>query len=124
MTIQLLRNSTNHAPLRRSSLMLRRLTAVFLVAVSAVIFALSAVADRPTRTPFEGVTFSGAVLNDVCAFPVNISGTVSGFEIDYRDQSGALTRSFIHQVEQDTFTANGRTLVGDPFTSRIPDPLR
>ena len=99
--------------------MLRRLTGVFLVAVSAVIFALSAVADRPTRTPFEGVTFSGAVLNDVCAFPVNISGTVSGFDIDYRDQSGALTRSFIHQVEQDTFTANGRTLVGDPFTSEF-----
>ena len=99
--------------------MLRRLTAVFLVAVGAVIFALSAVADRPTRTPFEGVTFSGAVLNDVCAFPVNISGTVSGFEIDYRDQSGALTRSFIHQVEQDTFTANGKTLVGDPFTTEF-----
>ena len=38
--------------------MLRRLTVVFLVAVGAVMFALSAVADRPTRIPFEGVTFS------------------------------------------------------------------
>ena len=108
----------NRGPLRRSSLMLRRLTAVFLVAVSAVIFALSAVADRPTRIPFEG-TFSSVPLTDVCAFPVNVSGTFSGFEIDYRDQSGALTRSFIHQVEQDTFTANGRTLVGDPFTTEF-----
>ena len=98
--------------------MLRRLTVVFLVAVGAVIFALSAVADRPTRIPFEGVTFS-SVLTDVCAFPVNVDSTVSGFEIDYVDQSGALTRIFTHQVEQDTFTANGRTLMGTPFTFNV-----
>jgi hypothetical protein len=95
--------------------MLRRLTVVFLVAVGAIIFALSAVADRPTRIPFEGLTFS-SVLTDVCAFPINVDSTISGFEIDYVDQSGALTRSFIHQVEQDTFTANGKTLVGTPYT--------
>jgi hypothetical protein len=95
--------------------MLRRLTVVFLVAMGAIMFALSAVADTPTRTPFEG-TFSNIELTDVCAFPVNASGTFSGFEIDYRDQSGALTRIFLHQVEQDTYTANGRTLVGIPFT--------
>ena len=95
--------------------MLRRLTAVFLVTVGAVIFALSALADRPTRTEFTGATFS-SVLTDVCAFPINVDSTISGFEIDYVDQSGALTRSFIHQVEQDTFTANGRTLVGTPYT--------
>ena len=70
--------------------MLRRLTVVFLVALGAVIFALSAVADRPTRIPFEGATFSN-VLTDVCEFPVNVDSTASGFEIDYRDQSGALT---------------------------------
>lgn len=95
--------------------MLRRLAAVFLVAVGAVIFALSALADRPTKTPFTGLTFS-SVLTDVCAFPVNVDSIISGTEIDYRDQSGALTRIFLHQVEQDTFTANGRTLVGTPFT--------
>ena len=98
--------------------MLRRLTVVFLVAVGAVIFALSAVADRPTRIPFEGVTFS-SVLADVCAFPVNVDSTISGTEIDYVDRSGGLTRSFVHQVEQDTFTANGRTLVGDQFTTEF-----
>jgi hypothetical protein len=95
--------------------MLRRLTAVFLVTVGAVIFALSAIADRPTRIPFEGVTFS-SVLTDVCAFPVNVDSTISGTEIDYVDHSGALTRIFFHQVEQDTFTANVKTLVGIPYT--------
>ena len=111
-------NCVNHASLRRSSLIFRRLTVVFLVAVGAVIFALSAVADRPTRTTFEGVTFS-SVLTDVCAFPVNVNSTLSGFQMVYVDQNGALTRIFTHQVEQDTFTANGNTLVGDPFTSEF-----
>jgi hypothetical protein len=115
MTTLFLRNSVNRAPLRRRSLMLRRLTVLFLVAVGAVIFALSAVADRPTRIPFEGLTFSN-VLTDVCAFPINVDSTISGTEIDYVDQNGALTRVFIHQVEQDTFTANGKTLVGIPYT--------
>jgi hypothetical protein len=109
------RDSVNRAPLRRSGLLLRSLTAVSLVAVGAVIFALSALADRPTKTTFEGVTVS-TVLTDVCAFPINVDATVSGTETDYFDQSGTLTRSFFHQVEQDTFTANGRTLVGTPFT--------
>ena len=95
--------------------MLRRLTAVFLVAVGAVIFALSAVADRPTRIPFAGITFS-SVLTDVCAFPINVDSTISGTETDYVDQSGTVTRIFVHEVEQDTFTANGRTLLGTPYT--------
>lgn len=51
----------------------------------------------------------------MCAFPVTVDYTVSGTEIDYFDQSGTLTRIFLHQTEQDTFTANGRTLVGTPF---------
>jgi hypothetical protein len=102
--------------------MLRRLSVVLLVAVGAVMFALSAVADRPTRIPFEGVTFS-SVLTDVCAFPVNVDSTISGTEIDYVDQNGALTRIFIHQVEQDTSTANGKTLVGTPFTFNTEVPF-
>jgi hypothetical protein len=65
--------------------------------------------------PFEGFTFS-IVVTDVCAFPINVDGTISGTETDYVDESGALTRIFVHEVEQDTYTANGRTLVGTPFT--------
>jgi hypothetical protein len=98
-----------------TSALYRLPTAVFLVAVGAVIFALSALADRPTRTQFTGLTAS-SVLTDVCAFPVNVDSTFSGTEIDYVDQSGELTRIFLNQVEQDTFTANGRTLVGTPYT--------
>jgi len=101
-----------------TSALYRLPTAVFLVAVGAVIFALSALADRPTRIPFTDVTVSG-VLTDVCAFPVNVDATISGTETDYVDQSGTVTRIFIHSVEQDTFTANGRTLMGTPFTFNV-----
>ena len=101
-----------------TSALYRLPTAVFLVAVGAVIFALSALADRPTRIPFTDVTVSG-VLTDVCAFPVNVDATASGTETDYVDQSGTVTRIFVHEVEQDTFTANGRTLMGTPFTFNV-----
>jgi hypothetical protein len=103
---------------RRGGLMLRRLMIVFVVAGGAAIFASSAAADKPTRTEFAGVTLSG-VLTDVCAFPVNVDSIVSGSEIDHVDNSGALTEIFVHQVEQDTFTANGKTLVGIPFTVNL-----
>ena len=69
-------------PTRRGGLMLRRLMIVFVVAVGAAIFASSAAADRPTRIPFAGVTFS-SVLTDVCPFPVTVDSTVSGTEIDF-----------------------------------------
>jgi hypothetical protein len=62
---------------------------------------------------------TSGVLTDVCAFPINVDATFSGIETDFVDQSGALTRILIHQVEQDTFTANGRTLVGIPFTFNL-----
>ena len=76
-----------------------------------------ALAAAPTKTEFS-FTFS-TVLTDVCSFPVNVDSTVSGTEIDFVNGSGALTRIYNHVVEQDTFTANGKTLVGIPFTFNI-----
>ncbi len=101
----------------RAGLMFRRLTIVFAVALGTAVFAASAAADPPTRTAF---TFTDtAVLTDVCAFPVNVEFSISGSETDFFDQSGALTRIQIHNVEQDVFSANGKTLVGLPYTFNI-----
>ncbi len=98
--------------------MLGRIMIVFAVAVGAAIFASSAAADKPWRAEFTGLT-SSSVLTGVCSFPVTVDSTVSGFEIVHLDKSGAVTRVFIHQVEQDTFTANGKTLMGIPFTFNV-----
>jgi hypothetical protein len=90
---------------------------IFALVVAAAVFASAAAADKPTRIEFA-VT-GNSVLTDVCAFSVNVASTNSGTRIDYVDTSGALTRIHVHAVEQDTFTANGKTLVGIPFTFNV-----
>jgi hypothetical protein len=87
------------------------------VAVGAAIFTPPAAAAEPTHYPFA-FSFQ-TVLTDVCSFPVNVDAAVSGTGIDYFDKSGALTRTFLHTVEQDTFTANGKTLVSLPYDVNI-----
>ena len=90
---------------------------IFALVVAAAVFASAAAADKPTRIEFA-VT-GNSVLTDVCACSVNVASTNSGTRIDYVDTSGALTRIHVHAVEQDTFTANGKTLVGIPFTFNV-----
>ena len=41
--------------------------------------------------------------------------TFNGTERDFTDQNGNLTRIGFNFVEQDTFSANGHQLVGDPY---------
>jgi len=59
------------------------------------------------------------VVEDICSFPVTITATVVGTETTFYDQSGAVTTIHIHVVEQDTFTANGETFTGLPYTFNI-----
>lgn len=86
------------------------------LAVAAVL-ASSAFAATPTKYPISG-TFP-STLSGVCSFDVNVSSNSSGYEIDYTDASGALTRAFQHITEVDTFSANGRTITGEPFTFNL-----
>jgi len=93
----------------------RRIAVVLAVALGATVFATTAAAARPVKTPFSNVSFS-STLSGVCSFDVNVDSVVSGFEIDYFDSTGNITMAVFHQTEQDTFTANGKTLTGIPFT--------
>lgn len=87
---------------------------VFALLLGMAVFASTAAADQPA-TSHE--TLSGtAVLTDVCAFPVTVDFTADVTETDFVDTSGNLTRVDLHLVEQDTFSANGKTLVGLPYT--------
>jgi hypothetical protein len=98
---------------------MRRLLFIVAAAVlGAAALAQSAAAVRPIKEDF---TFSDAtaVLTDVCSFPVTVVFGGTGTEIDFFDQNGDLTRVEIHQVEQDVFTANGKTLVGVPYTFNV-----
>jgi hypothetical protein len=100
-----------------SRLRVSRLMAAVSLAVGAVVIAPSAGAQQPiTSYPIHHVF---AVLTDVCPFPVTVEGDSPGTERDFFDQSGALTRIEVHATEQDTFSANGKSLTGEPYTFNI-----
>ncbi len=106
---------------RRSRLLVRWLVIVTVVAVSAAVFALPAAADKPTKSEYL-LNLSGD-LTDVCSFPVHVEAKINTTELDFFDASGALTRIVQHQVEQDTLTANGKTLVSIPFAFNFEIPF-
>ncbi len=91
----------------------------WLIAVAAavswiIVLAQPAAAAGPIRT--EGTGTDSGVLTDVCAFPVTVELVVTWRNLHFYDEDGNRTRIEGHIVEQDTFTANGKTLVGLPFT--------
>jgi hypothetical protein len=95
-----------------------RFVFALVLVLSALVFATStALAQKPVKTEYPASVY--AVLNDVCSFPVGVSGTINVTEFDFYDQSRFLTRIDFHNVEQDTFTANGKSLVTIPYAVNI-----
>jgi hypothetical protein len=94
----------------------------FIFALLLVISALgistsTALADKPVKYEY---TFPwNDVLSDICSFPINIVGINNYMEIDFFNKSGSLTRIYVHGVQQDTYSANGKTLVGLPYTYNV-----
>ena len=88
---------------------------------AALVWAVAAVVPTAAVAPIrEDIDRSGnAVLTDVCAFPITVEFTQTGTDTLFFDQSGALTRIHGHVVEQDVFTANGKTLHGLPYTFNV-----
>jgi hypothetical protein len=99
---------------------MQRLTgfpAVFMVALAAAIVTPLATAAQPDK--FDGTFSFTSVLTDVCPFDVTLDASGTFTEIDFFDESGTLTRVHIHTVEQDTFSANGKSLTGLPFAFNV-----
>jgi hypothetical protein len=97
---------------------MKRLTSslvVFGAAIGlAVVFAPMASADQPVIT--HKTTSATAVLTDACSFPITVDFTVSETDRFFFDQSGTLIRESALANEQDTFSANGKSLTGLPYT--------
>jgi hypothetical protein len=87
------------------------------LAIAAGIPPSLAAAGKPEKFSFDFTT--SATVTTFCAFPVDITSSVQGHEVDFFDASGALVSATTHITEQDTFSANGKTLVGEPFTFNI-----
>jgi hypothetical protein len=91
-------------------------TTVILLGASAAA-ANYALADAPTKKPFDATVTQ--TITGICSFPLEVTSSFRGFELDFFDRTGALVRLDLHNVEQDTFVANGKTLVGEPFTFNL-----
>ena len=97
----------------------------FIRFVFALVIALStlgistsvALADRTTKTQYP--MSMSSVITDICDFQVNVDSAINMTETDYFGENGALMRMKWHFKEQDTFTANGKTLIGLPYTSNV-----
>jgi hypothetical protein len=87
-------------------------------AILATVLVSVAAAAEPTRVDVSG-PLPTSVLNGICSFPVTFGGTTSGTRTFFFDQYGNLVRRTAHAVEQDTFSANGITLTGLPYTFYI-----
>jgi hypothetical protein len=97
----------------------RFLILLSLIALSVTgVLARPAAATEPTREPF-GPSSDTFVVDDLCSFPVTVTATSSGTVTSFLDQNGALTRLYFHIVEQDTLTANGKSLTGLPYTFNL-----
>jgi hypothetical protein len=88
------------------------------VLTAAGVLATSAIAGTPTKTTFT-VTNSPNTLSGVCSFDVAISSNATVTETDYFNADGTLNRIYFHQVEQDTFSANGKSITGEPYTTNV-----
>ena len=95
-----------------------RIVIALLLTVSALgVSTSAALADKPAKYEFSFSAYSE--LTDVCPFTVGIDIVGNVTAIDFFDNSGALIRSNWHLVEQDTFSANGKSLAGIPYTVNL-----
>jgi hypothetical protein len=95
--------------MKRSTMLLVILAA----AIVAVVFAPMAAADQPVIV--HKTSSLTSVLTGACAFPITVDSTMTETDRFFSDDNGVLTRASAHVVEQDSFSANGQSLAGDPY---------
>jgi hypothetical protein len=96
---------------------MRTLPVVLVFAVVIAALAPVTAADQPVVSQYP-VSGSG-VWSDMCPFSVYLETSANVVERQFFDKSGALTMTHMHWVEQDTFSANGKSLIGVPYTFNI-----
>ena len=83
------------------------------VATAMMVSAGAAAGAPPERFSYEDAgTFTDT---NLCGFPVEVTYQASVVGATFGDVDSGDIRLLIHAMQQDTFTANGTTLVGDPY---------
>lgn len=100
---------------------MNRLTACAVVmsgaAIGLAVFAPTAAADSPDIS--HKTISATSVLTGACSFPIAVNSGGNETDRFFFDQSGTLTRANANASEQDTFTANGKSLTGDAYTVNL-----
>ncbi len=93
-----------------------RFIVALMLALGAIGFsATTALAAAPQNYDYS---YSGSwTFTDLCSFPVTWNYNESGHEIDFYDENSGVSTYTIHDRMQDTYSANGITLVGDPYVT-------
>ena len=99
--------------MKRSTSLVVGLAAV----VALAIFAPTAAADQPVVV--HKTSSLTSVLTGACPFSITVDSTMTETDKFYSDQNGVLTRANAHVDEQDSFSANGKSLTGDPYTVNL-----
>jgi hypothetical protein len=88
-----------------------------LVLCAVMVPVSTALAKPPVKSEYAWPQVN--TLSGVCSFDITVTSAVMVTETDFFDDDGNLTMIHMYGDEQDTFTANGKTLVGLPFENRV-----
>ena len=100
---------------RRRRVLVKLLAPAAALAIAAALVQTAAAAP-PTRTDFASSSSFTLAAGTLCSFPVEFSATQEGTVTQFFDADGVLSKRISTGTEQDTFSANGRTLVGDRYS--------
>ena len=96
----------------------RAIGKVFVLAAAlaaAAVLIQSAAAVPPTTTQFGSSGSFQLAAGTLCSFAIDVSYTQQGTATTFYDNQGAVSRRINDGTEQDTFSANGKTLAGDTY---------
>jgi hypothetical protein len=96
---------------------MKALTTVLVAAAGLAVFAPVAAADQPVFV--QKTSSATALLTNACSFPITVDSTMTESDRFFFDQSGVLTKASATSTEQDSFSANGKSLTGVPYTYTI-----
>ena len=91
------------------------LLALAAVFAAAAVLTQPAGAVPPTRTDFSFAGSFPLAAGTLCSFPIDVAWAQEGTTTTFFNDDGAVSKRITHGTEQDTFSANGQTLVGDRY---------
>jgi len=95
---------------------MKPLLLLVIAAVAAAALAQSATAVPPTRADFNTTSSSTLAAGTLCSFPIALESTQTFKTTTFFDDNGVIKQRITQGTEQDTFSANGTTLQGDPYS--------